>query len=39
MKVVNVVGARLNFMTIAPLVVEMQKFPDIHASLVHTGRH
>jgi UDP-N-acetylglucosamine 2-epimerase (non-hydrolysing) len=39
MKVVNVVGARPNFMKIAPLVAEMQKFPDIHASLVHTGQH
>jgi UDP-N-acetylglucosamine 2-epimerase (non-hydrolysing) len=39
MKVINVVGARPNFMKIAPLVAEMQKFPDIHASLVHTGQH
>ena len=39
MKVVNVVGARPNFMKIAPLVAEMRKFPEIHASLVHTGQH
>jgi UDP-N-acetylglucosamine 2-epimerase (non-hydrolysing) len=39
MKIINVVGARPNFMKIAPLVAEMQKFPEIHASLVHTGQH
>ena len=31
MKIVNVVGARPNFMKIALLVAEMGKFPQIHA--------
>src|SRR5579864_4035337 len=39
MKIINVVGARPNFMKMAPLVAEMQKYPDIHATLVHTGQH
>ena len=39
MKVLNVVGARPNFMKIAPLMREMRKHPDITAILVHTGQH
>jgi UDP-N-acetylglucosamine 2-epimerase (non-hydrolysing) len=39
MKVVNVVGARPNFMKIAPITREMNKFPEIHSLLVHTGQH
>jgi UDP-N-acetylglucosamine 2-epimerase (non-hydrolysing) len=39
MKVLNVVGARPNFMKIAPIVAEMKKVPDIQGVLVHTGQH
>src|SRR5437870_4270873 len=39
MKVLNVVGARPNFMKIAPIVEEMKKAPDLEGILVHTGQH
>lgn len=39
MKVLNVVGARPNFMKIAPIVEEMKKAPDLNGVLVHTGQH
>lgn len=39
MKIVNVVGARPNFMKIAPLLEEMEKVPSIQPILVHTGQH
>ena len=39
MKIVNVVGARPNFMKIAPIVEEMRKHREIEAMLVHTGQH
>lgn len=39
MKIINIVGARPNFMKIAPLVTEMQKTPCINQVLVHTGQH
>ena len=39
MKVLNVVGARPNFMKIAPIVEEMTKAPDLRSVLVHTGQH
>ena len=39
MKVLNVVGARPNFMKIAPIVEEMKKTPDLKGILVHTGQH
>ncbi len=39
MKILNVVGARPNFMKIAPLIREMRKFPDVKPLLVHTGQH
>ncbi len=39
MKVLNVVGARPNFMKIAPIVEEMKKAPDLTGVLVHTGQH
>jgi len=39
MKVLNVVGARPNFMKIAPIVEEMKKAPDLQGILVHTGQH
>lgn len=39
MKIINVVGARPNFMKIAPLVREMNRRPNITPLLVHTGQH
>jgi UDP-N-acetylglucosamine 2-epimerase (non-hydrolysing) len=39
MKVVSVVGARPNFMKIAPITKEIRKFPEIENVLVHTGQH
>lgn len=38
-KIANVVGARPNFMKIAPLMREMRKHGDIDALLIHTGQH
>jgi UDP-N-acetylglucosamine 2-epimerase (non-hydrolysing) len=38
-RILNIVGARPNFMKIAPLMVEYQKFSNIHPILVHTGQH
>ena len=37
--IVNVVGARPNFMKMAPLLAEMARHPEIRAVLVHTGQH
>ena len=39
LKITNVVGARPNFMKIAPLMQAMQADEDISAQLVHTGQH
>jgi UDP-N-acetylglucosamine 2-epimerase (non-hydrolysing) len=39
MKVLSVVGARPNFMKIAPLIREMRKHADMQSCLVHTGQH
>lgn len=39
MRLLNVVGARPNFVKIAPLVREMNRFPDIKSLLLHTGQH
>jgi UDP-N-acetylglucosamine 2-epimerase (non-hydrolysing) len=39
MKVLNIVGARPNFMKIAPIVEEMRKHRDLQGVLVHTGQH
>lgn len=39
MKILNVVGARPNFMKIAPLMAEYSRHENIHAILVHTGQH
>jgi len=39
MKLVTVVGARPNFMKIAPLLWEIERRPEIAAYMVHTGQH
>ncbi|MEW6095270.1 MAG: UDP-N-acetylglucosamine 2-epimerase (non-hydrolyzing) [bacterium] len=39
MKVLNIVGARPNFMKIAPIMEEMKKYPQIESVVVHTGQH
>ena len=39
LRIINVVGARPNFMKIAPLVTEMDRHADIESLLVHTGQH
>jgi UDP-N-acetylglucosamine 2-epimerase (non-hydrolysing) len=39
MKILNVVGARPNFMKIAPLMAEYSRHGNIEAILVHTGQH
>ena len=39
MKIVNIVGARPNFMKIAPLMAAYRRHPSIEPLLVHTGQH
>jgi|SRR5579859_992002 len=40
MRIVNIVGARPNFMKMAPLLTEYARYPDKFAPLlVHTGQH
>jgi len=39
MKIINVVGARPNFMKIAPLMAAYRQCPSIESLLVHTGQH
>ena len=39
LRLVNVVGARPNFMKVAPLMGEYRKHPAIEPLLVHTGQH
>jgi UDP-N-acetylglucosamine 2-epimerase (non-hydrolysing) len=40
LKIINVVGARPNFMKVAPIVAAMRRRPDVFNSLViHTGQH
>jgi UDP-N-acetylglucosamine 2-epimerase (non-hydrolysing) len=39
MRIVNIVGARPNFMKMAPLLREMRRHPEISTTLVHTGQH
>jgi UDP-N-acetylglucosamine 2-epimerase (non-hydrolysing) len=38
-KILNVAGARPNFMKVAPLVHEMNRHTDVVHRLVHTGQH
>jgi UDP-N-acetylglucosamine 2-epimerase (non-hydrolysing) len=39
MRIVNIVGARPNFVKIAPLIHAMRRDPTIDPVLVHTGQH
>ncbi len=39
LRILNVVGARPNFVKIAPLLSEMRRAPGIAPILVHTGQH
>lgn len=39
MKVINVVGARPNFMKMAPIIEVMDRFPELDHVLIHTGQH
>lgn len=39
MKIISAVGARPNFMKIAPFCCELAKHPEIEHILVHTGQH
>ncbi len=39
MKIINIVGARPNFMKIAPLMEAYRSRPEINSLLVHTGQH
>ena len=39
MKIISVVGARPNFMKIAPFCKELKKHADVQHILVHTGQH
>lgn len=39
MKIFNIVGARPNFMKIAPLLRAAQKYPRLKMRLIHTGQH
>lgn len=39
MKILNIVGARPNFMKVAPLHRAFQQYPNIQSKIVHTGQH
>jgi UDP-N-acetylglucosamine 2-epimerase (non-hydrolysing) len=39
MKILHVVGARPNFMKVAPILAELRKHPGAEQVLVHTGQH
>jgi UDP-N-acetylglucosamine 2-epimerase (non-hydrolysing) len=39
MKILSIVGARPNFMKVAPLHRAFSKFPDITSKIIHTGQH
>lgn len=39
MKIVSVVGARPNFMKVAPFCRALKAYPDVRHVLVHTGQH
>ena len=39
MRILTIVGARPNFVKVAPLMDEMSRHSDIETILVHTGQH
>lgn len=39
LKIINIVGARPNFMKVAPLHRAFQQHPDIQSIILHTGQH
>lgn len=39
MKIISIVGARPNFMKIAPLLQEFKKYSNINSIFIHTGQH
>jgi len=39
MKILNIVGARPNFMKIAPLHRAFQRYPQVESKIIHTGQH
>jgi UDP-N-acetylglucosamine 2-epimerase (non-hydrolysing) len=39
MKLINIVGARPNFMKMAPIVRQLERHPEIEWQLIHTGQH
>lgn len=39
MKICIVVGARPNFVKIAPILAEIRQYPELKWSLIHTGQH
>ena len=39
LRIINIVGARPNFIKIAPLMAEYKRYPKIQPLLVHTGQH
>src|SRR5262245_13029686 len=39
LKIVVVVGARPNFMKVAPILAQLKKHPRVKTVLVHTGQH
>jgi UDP-N-acetylglucosamine 2-epimerase (non-hydrolysing) len=39
MKIIHVVGARPNFMKVAPVMSALQSHPGVEQTLIHTGQH
>jgi UDP-N-acetylglucosamine 2-epimerase (non-hydrolysing) len=39
MKILHVVGARPNFMKVAPVFHAMSRFPDLNQAILHSGQH
>lgn len=39
MRIIHVVGARPNFMKVAPVVRALRQYPTVQQSIVHTGQH
>lgn len=39
MKILNVVGARPNLMKVAPLIEQIECYPQLEQTLLHTGQH